>query len=88
MKHTITMQIHKCKHSSDFCLMSTDMSEYGYVLVGPTDVSFEVPDDFDPRPQQIKALEEKQRQAAAAFYALTTDIKRQISELQSLEMTA
>ena len=51
------------------------------------DVEVDIPDDFDPRPQQIKALEEKQRAAGAAFSALTTEINRQISELQAIEFT-
>ena len=62
--------------------------ENGYTTVKPHTIEFEVPDDFDPRPAQIKALEKKQQEAAAAFHALTVEIKRQIQELQALEMTA
>lgn len=65
-----------------------EYTEAGYVTVCPHTIEYEVPDDFDPRPAQIKQLEEKQREAAAAFHALTTEINRQISELQALEFTA
>ena len=57
------------------------------IFINSVDVVFDVPDDFDPRLLQIKALEEKQQKAAAAFHALTIEIKRQIQELQALEMT-
>ena len=64
-----------------------EMAEHGYITVMPHSIEVDIPDDFDPRPQQIKALEEKQRAAGAAFAALTTEINRQISELQALEFT-
>ena len=87
-KHTVTMNIHKDKFGDGFSLFTTEVSEYGYALVGPTEVTFEVPDDFDPRLQQIKALQAQQRQAAADFEKLCTDIKRQISELSAIEYVA
>ena len=62
-------------------------SESENIFIASVDVEFEVPDDFDPRPQQIKALQEKQKEAAAAFHAMNTEIMRQINELQALEMT-
>ncbi|MES2942965.1 MAG: hypothetical protein V4772_08880 [Pseudomonadota bacterium] len=55
------------------------------VVIREHSIEVDVPDNFDPRPQQIKKLEEKQQEAAAAFHALTIEIKRKISELQSLE---
>ena len=58
-----------------------------YIFLGCKDVEFEIPDDFDPRPLQIKALKEKQNKAAADFHAMNTEIMRQINELQALEMT-
>lgn len=58
------------------------------IVLAEKEIEFEIPDDFDPRPLQIKELEKKQQEAAAAFHALTTEIKRQISELQALEFAA
>ena len=60
----------------------------GLIFVVSVDVEFEVPDDFDPRPEQIKALQKKQTEAAAAFHAMNTEIMRQINELQAVEMAA
>ena len=59
----------------------------GLIFVKEIDVDVEVPDDFDPRPAQIAALQEKQKQAAAAFQAHTTETMRKINELQAFEMT-
>ena len=57
------------------------------IFVKEIDVDVEVPDDYDPRPAQIAALKEKQKQAAADFQAHTTETMRKINELQALEMT-
>ena len=88
MKHTVTMHIHKSKYSNAFILFCCDMTEYGDIYIAPIEVSFEVPDNWDPRPAQIKALQEKQRAAGAAFAALTTEINRQISQLEAIEHVA
>jgi hypothetical protein len=58
-----------------------------YIFVGTAEVTFEVPDNFDPRPQQVKALEEKRRELQAQFAAAVTEINRQISQLQAIEHT-
>ena len=55
------------------------------VLIAPHEFEVEVPDNFDPRPQQIKELQAQQKKAAADFAKLCTDIARQISELTCLE---
>jgi len=61
----------------------TDMNE---ILIREIAVEIDIPDNFDPRPAQIKALEAKQKQAAAAFQTMNTEIMRQISQLQALEV--
>lgn len=58
-----------------------------FILIKETEVEVDVPDDFDPRPAQIKALQEKEKEARAAFEAMTIEIRRQISELQAIEYT-
>jgi hypothetical protein len=60
----------------------------GMVIVGEQSIEVEVPDDFDPRPELIRSLQERQTKARADFEKLCTDIQRQISELQALEFTA
>lgn len=62
--------------------------EPGAVMVVPHDITVEIPDDFDPRPDQIASLKEKQKDAAAAFHAFTVETNRQINELQAIEYVA
>ena len=57
----------------------------GKVLMNSQVIQLEVQDDFDPRPKLIEALKEEQRKALADFQKLSTEIMRQISELQALE---
>ena len=67
------------------CDMSKSAS-MGCIMIKPLEIEVDIPDDFDPRPQQIKALQAKQIKAAADFHAMNTEIMRQINELQALEM--
>lgn len=89
-KHTIKgfiqLKVGRYTQPDQFSFMaSADMSEYDYVNVMPHTIEIDIPDDFDPRPQQIKDLQEKQQQAQADFAKLCTDIQRQISKLTCLE---
>lgn len=56
-------------------------------LVREHEISFEAPEDFDPRPGMVAALEKKKEQARAEFAALVVSIDRQISELTAIEYT-
>ena len=72
----------------DFHFMThDDMSEHGYVLVGPHEWAFEIPDAWDPRPQQVDALKAKLEKARVELSDLTMAINRQINELQAIEYT-
>jgi hypothetical protein len=51
-------------------------------------MTFEKPDDFDPRAKFIEELKEQERALNAEFAKRVTDIRRQISELTALEFTA
>jgi len=66
----------------------SDVPSLDVVLIKPHEFEVDIPDDFDPRPAQIKALEAKEKEAAAAFYSMQVDIQRQISQLQALEVAA
>ena len=57
------------------------------IFVGEQMVSVEVPVDFDPRPIQIQALEERERELRAKFAAAVAEIHRRISELTAIEYT-
>ncbi|PLC06361.1 hypothetical protein CY658_04830 [Variovorax sp. RO1] len=58
------------------------------VVVGEHSVEVEVPDEFDPIPLMVSALEEKKRLARVALAKELAQIDRQISELTCIEHTA
>ena len=70
---------------NDYHFYKHDMSEHGYVTVMPHEIAVEVPDDFDPRPQQVAALEAEKQKARAEFHARVTEIDRQIQSLLAIE---
>lgn len=55
------------------------------VSVVPHTITVEIPDDFDPRPGIVKALEAQKEKARADFAALVTKLDRQINELLAIE---
>ena len=92
MKHTITGYVtyekarHMDKPRIDFQTWKPGKHSIpAMVVVCEHSIEVEVPDDFDPRPDLIKGLEEQQQKARADFEKLCTDIQRQISELTCLE---
>ena len=60
----------------------------GRVFIKEHTTTVEVPDDFDPRPQQVAALEAEKREARAKFQARITEIDRQIQSLMAIEGVA
>ena len=60
----------------------------GRVFVTEHTTTVEVPDDFDPRPQQVAALEAAKQKARAEFQARITEIDRQIQSLLAIEGAA
>lgn len=58
-----------------------------YTFVCEQDIELEVPDNYDPRAQQIVALKEKRQKVMADFQKSVTEINDQISKLQALEYT-
>ena len=90
MKKTIKcyLSFSTYKFTPGFRVSDMDMSSLeDRIAINAVDVDFEVPDDFDPRPLQIKELQKKQAQAATDFHAMNVEFMRQINELQALEMT-
>ena len=57
----------------------------GRVFVKEHTTEIEVPDDFDPRPQQVAALIAEKQKARAEFLARVTEIDRQIQSLLAIE---
>lgn len=70
---------------TDFQWFQFEGSPEGYVLIGPCDLTFEIPDDFDLNSHKIKTLKDKKQKAMADFQLLVTQIDRQISELTAIE---
>ena len=60
----------------------------GRIFVKEHTTTVEVPDDFDPRPQQVAALEAEKQKARAEFQARITEIDRQIQSLMAIEGAA
>lgn len=93
MKIKLTAHIHFVKYSweeaGNFQLFSCRLDDAEYrTYVGEQEVEIEVPNNYDPRSQQIAALQ-KQRGKAMADYQKTVDeINERIGNLQALEYTA
>ena len=64
------------------------LSVDGRVFVKEHTTTVEVPDDFDPRPQQVAALEAEKQKARAEFQKRITEIDRQIQSLLAIEGAA
>lgn len=62
----------------------TDTANYLGVCAAP--LEFDLPDDFDPRSGQIEILKKTKQDLMAEFSARCTEIERQISKLQSIEL--
>jgi hypothetical protein len=56
--------------------------------VGQQEIEIEVPDNYDPRAQQIAALEKHKQKVMAEFQRSVDGINEKISKLQALEYTA
>jgi hypothetical protein len=54
------------------------------VFVNQTEVEIEIPDDFDPTPKQIAALERLRDEVRAEFTERLNEINTRISKLQAL----
>lgn len=59
-------------------------SKYPRVVLREHSFDVEVPDDFDPRPGMVAALEKQKQQIRAAFAASVAEIDQRISELKAI----
>lgn len=67
------------------CIRLND-NEY-HTFVGEQEVEIDVPDNYDPRPQKIAALEKQKQKAMADYQKSVMDINHRISKLLALELT-
>ena len=93
MKILTTIHVHYQKHSWEtegkfivFYIQLDDTQDRTYV--GPQEIEIEVPDSYDPRAQQVAALEALKQKVMADYQKMVTDINEKISKLQALEYTA
>jgi hypothetical protein len=54
------------------------------IFIREMDVEFDVPDDFDPIPKQVAALEAEKRAALAEYQSKVADINERLSKLQAI----
>lgn len=91
MKTTINAFLHYHKYEWDenptYMLFNCDMGSCGpeYVLIGVQEVEVEIPDDFDPRPQQIEALKEAKQKILAETQIKVNNIEEQIQRILAIE---
>ena len=86
MKHTKAMVVNFRKDwegNDEFRLFPFLMT--GYVKVNEIEVSFEVPDDFNPVAAQLEILHQKRHELVRQFTQAIDEVKEQISKLESLE---
>jgi hypothetical protein len=93
MKIKITGYIYYCKYSWEtegaFEVFSLKMSDSDFrTYVNEQEIEVEVPDDYDPRAQQIAALEKQKQKVIADFQKSVDEINERINNLQALEYTA
>jgi hypothetical protein len=87
MKVTMNGFIHwkKGYKSPDFHFWTwEDMTSSGYVLVGPCSFECEIPDDFNPVPGQVAALEKEKAKVRHEFNQRIAQLNEQIGKLQAL----
>lgn len=88
MQVTQTMYLHVAEQwdkTIRFQLMQADMSEYGYICVGKTNVTFDVPENFDIRQPKAKAIEKEMAKVRADFQTRITELQRTYNELLAIE---
>lgn len=93
MKIKLTAHIHYSKRHWQtegewqifYCRLDDDDQR---TYVGEQEVEVEVPDNYDPRLDQIAALEKQKLKVMADYQKMVTEINTRISKLQALEYTA
>lgn len=55
------------------------------VFIAQRDVEVDIPDDFDPVPGQVAALEKQKREALATYQQAVAEINDRLSKLQAIE---
>ena len=92
MKIKTTVHIHYAKweweDEAQYIVYAYRMGDTASITyICEQEIEIEVPDDFDPRAQQIAALEKEKQKVMADYQKTVTEINDRISKLQALEYT-
>jgi hypothetical protein len=77
--------IHKSACSDDFHFFSGDMTQYGYLIVAPYVIEYEVPVGFDPIAAEVSALNKTLDTISEKYTDQVRQLKSRIAELLCLE---
>lgn len=92
MKIKLTAHIHYNKYhweeKGEFQIWFAKMDDVDHrTYVGEQEVEVDVPDNYDPRAQQIAALEKHKQKVMADYQKMVNDINERISNLQAITYT-
>jgi len=90
MKIKTTVHIHHQKYEwekeAEYLVYSHQMPDTDYrAHICEQEIEIEVPDEFDPRAQQIAALEKQRQKVMADYQKTVTEINDRINKLQAIE---
>lgn len=68
-----------------FDLALTDMSEFGWIMVGTVEVEYEVPDNFNLQQAKAGAIQKEIQKVRADFQARITELQAQYNECLAIE---
>lgn len=93
MKIKTTIHIYFSKFSwekqGEYLVLYTKIEDSGHMTyVNSQEIEINVPDNYDPRAQQIVGLEKQKQKVMADYQKTVTEINDRISKLQALEYTA
>ena len=93
MKIKTTVHIHHQKYDwedkGQFHVYSCRLDDGAHrTYVGEQEIEIEVPDNYDPRAQQIAVLEAEKKRVMAEYQKTVTKITERINKLQAIEHTA
>lgn len=89
MKVTIKGLVHEVENGwgdKEYRLFKYDQSDkYTAAVIGPAEFEFEVPDDFNPIPAKLAAIEQAKQKARAEYMAKVEELNEQASKLTALK---
>ena len=94
MKHQIDgfITYRRCKYTDkdEISFLPYDPTPYSSdkVVIRAHSIEVEVDDSFDPRPQQVAALDEQIQKTRAEFTARITELQEQKAKLLCIEVSA